>query len=428
MRVDRVRLPMFSVLHIDNSTFFKKLLKDAFTNHGCHYIPSSNMAAAFEILESQRVDMILTALELEKGNGDEFLKQINTSKFNNIPVVVISSTDSLEKREQMFALGAIDFIPKDISHDQIITYVQKLTRKDIVESKLKELSIAVLDDSATSLNIIRNILTLNGIKNVDYFNTVDDFLSAEKVYSIYLVDVILPKMSGEHLIFELRKKYKNSVIIAISAIDHYKTISNILLSGADDYIMKPFNTSIFMARIKANVRTFLLLNEIEEKNKELSRMVIRDGLTKTYSHNYMYERMEKEVKEAERYKKKLAVVMFDIDDFKKTNDQFGHQVGDMVLVKVADTIMKSFREVDIVGRYGGEEFLVILPETDLDHAKISAERARGAVENIVFREKKLKVTISGGVAEFEKETALQLVEKADKLLYISKDNGKNRIS
>lgn len=428
MGMRQVRTNMFSVLHVDNSTFFKKLLKDAFTNHGCHYIPSSNISAAFEILETQHVDLILTALELENGNGDELIKRINTSKHNNIPVVVISSTDSLEKREQMFAMGAIDFIPKDISYDQMITYVQKLTRKDNVESKLKELSIAVLDDSATSLNIIRNILTLNGISNVDFYNKVDDFMSAEKAYSIYLVDVILPKMSGEHLIFEIRKKYKNSVIIAISAIDHYKTISNILLSGADDYIMKPFNTSIFMARIKANVRTFLLLNEIEEKNAELSRMVIRDGLTKTYSHNYMYERVEKEIKEAERYRKKLSVVMFDIDDFKKTNDQYGHQVGDMVLVKVADTIMKSFREVDAVGRYGGEEFVVVLPETDLAQARVSAERARGAVENIVFREETLKVTISGGVAELERETALQLIEKADKLLYDAKEKGKNRIS
>ncbi len=418
---------MYSVLHVDNSGFFKKILKDAFTERGCGYVPVSTVDSAFDVLEKQKIDLIITALELESGSGEDLLRRVNASKFNTIPVVVISSYDSIEIREKMFSLGAVDFIPKDISHDRLMAYVDKLTRQDVIEYRLKEMKIAVLDDSITALNLIKNILSLNGIEGVDYFSETDEFMKSDSAYDVYILDVILPKYSGEHLVYEIRRKYPQAVIIAVSAIEHYKTIANIFLSGADDYIMKPFNAGIFMARIKANVRTFLLVRELEDKNRELAGMVVRDGLTKIYNHRYIFERLEKEIHEAQRYGKSLSVIMFDIDNFKKINDSFGHQTGDSVLVDVASALLANFRDVDIVGRYGGEEFAVILPETDLASAKLSAERARRSIETLVFGIKGITITVSGGVAQYENEDALKLLSKADALLYAAKQNGKNRI-
>ncbi len=418
---------MYSILHVDNSGFFKKILKEAFTAKGCNYIPVSTVDGAFEVLGRDKVDLIITAIELENGNGEDLLRRINASDFDSVPVVVISSYDTIEIREKMFLLGAIDFIPKDISYDRLLMYVDKLTRQDVIEYRLKEMKIAVLDDSITALNLIKNILTLNGIQLVDYFSSTEDFLKSDREYDIYILDVILPKYSGEHLVYEIRRKYPQAVIIAVSAIEHYKTIANIFLSGADDYIMKPFNAGIFMARIKANVRTFLLMRELEDKNRELAGMVVRDGLTKIYNHRYIFERLETEIHEAQRYGKRLSVIMFDIDNFKTINDSFGHQTGDSVLVDVASALLANFRDVDIVGRYGGEEFAVILPETDLASGKLSAERARQSVEKLMFGMKGIKITVSGGVAEYENEDALRLLRKADELLYAAKQNGKNRI-
>jgi len=117
-----------------------------------------------------------------------------------------------------------------------------------------------------------------------------------------------------------------------------------------------------------------------------------------------------------------------VDYFKKINDTFGHQEGDLVLKKIADTIKTSFRDVDIKGRYGGEEFLILFPETEKENAHISAERFRKAIENLSHANDSMKITISGGIASFRPEdTALELLQRADGFLYEAKKQGRNRI-
>jgi len=120
------------------------------------------------------------------------------------------------------------------------------------------------------------------------------------------------------------------------------------------------------------------------------------------------------------------VLLLDIDHFKKINDTYGHQQGDLVLAQVAATLNRSVREIDIVGRYGGEEFLIIFPNTNVKEAHNAAERIRKEVEKMVFPEG-IAVTISGGVAECQAENVLELVEKADKQLYRAKNAGRNKI-
>jgi diguanylate cyclase (GGDEF)-like protein len=119
--------------------------------------------------------------------------------------------------------------------------------------------------------------------------------------------------------------------------------------------------------------------------------------------------------------------MLDIDHFKAINDTYGHQIGDTTLVAVSQLIKDNLRDIDHVGRYGGEEFIVILPQTGLDNAYITAQRIRRAIESARFHEGKIKMTVSGGVVEFKEESALILIGKADELLYKAKQNGRNRI-
>lgn len=419
---------MLTVLHVDNSSLFKRLLKEAFVEQKCHYLSAGGMREALDVLESAKVDLVLTALELEDGSGEELLRLVSTGRFRSVPVVILSSYDSIEMRERMFSLGAVDFIPKDISHDKLLVYVEKIARRDVLEQQLREMRIAVLDDSATALNMVKNILGLSGMAEADYYDNAEDFLNCGREYDIYLIDVILPGVTGDFIVYETRKKHPNAVILAVSAIDHYNTMSSLLLSGADDYIMKPFDTGMFMARIKANMRTSLLMKELEAKNRELSELVVRDSLTKIFNHKYLYERLENEIREAVRYKRPLSIAMFDIDDFKKINDTYGHQAGDAVLASVSDAIVASVRDVDIVGRYGGEEFMIIFPETMYAEAVLTSGRVRAGIEALAFPGKDIRVTVSGGVAELGKrEEALDLIERADARLYEAKRQGKNRI-
>ena len=418
---------MNTVLHIDNSLVFTKIIKSIFEEYNCTYLNAGNINAAFEILKNQKIDLIMTAMELGELGGIDLVKKLNDSIYKNIPVVTITSNDSLDLRKEMFSLGVIDYIPKNIEEERLKNYVEKIIKEDISYKELKDMKVAVLDDSNVELRMIRAVFELYEINNVDYYTHPNDLLKSETEYQVYLIDIILPDHSGDQIIYDLRKKFNKSIIIAISGIDHYKTISNIFSSGADDYIMKPFNKSILIARLKAHVRTLLLLQEIEEKNRELEEMVIKDSLTDLCNHNYIYERLDYETKKAKRYKSKLSVVMFDIDYFKHINDTYGHQVGDEVLIAVSSLMKSNFREVDIIGRYGGEEFVVIFPETALEDAYVAADKIRSLVENLKFDQKDLQVKISGGVVEYNCDDPLELINKVDSLLYNAKNSGRNKI-
>jgi diguanylate cyclase (GGDEF)-like protein/PAS domain S-box-containing protein len=169
-----------------------------------------------------------------------------------------------------------------------------------------------------------------------------------------------------------------------------------------------------------------LLAQIEEKNKLLSKLAVTDGLTQLFNHKAIYDRLEEEMKRQKRYGYPLSILILDIDHFKNINDTYGHQQGDRVLSEVAETIKIAVREVDEVGRYGGEEFLVIFPNTNVKQAHNAAERIRKQVEKIHLPER-IKVTISGGVVEYQSENVLELVEKGDKQLYRAKEAGRNKI-
>ncbi len=261
---------MINILHIDRGSFFRKVIKEIAVRSGLLHFESESADDAFEILKNNKIDLIITGLELADTSGENFIEKLHRSQFNHIPVMVISSNDSMETYEKMFSLGVVDYIhKKDISPERFNRYIQSIIKEDKLISKIREMDIAVLDDSQVSLKVIQNIFNLNKIKKVDYFNDPVNLLKSEKKYSIFILDLILPVVSGDEVIMEIRKKSTDNVIISISSIKNYKTISNILLIGADDYIIKPFDTNVFMARLKGTVRTLMLLEEIKELKKQI---------------------------------------------------------------------------------------------------------------------------------------------------------------
>lgn len=166
--------------------------------------------------------------------------------------------------------------------------------------------------------------------------------------------------------------------------------------------------------------------KIEEQNNELLKIVNIDYLTKIFNRKALYEKLEFEIASLNRYKDDLSVLMIDIDYFKTINDVHGHLVGDSVLKQVAEIIKSNLRETDIVGRYGGEEFLIILPRTNMEQGFIVAERIRKSIQDTDFLNK-IKATISGGLKGYNGELMNELLNEADKCLYIAKNNGRNNI-
>ena len=165
---------------------------------------------------------------------------------------------------------------------------------------------------------------------------------------------------------------------------------------------------------------------ILEQNQKLLNLSNKDRMTDLYNHEYIYEELGKEIKRSRRYRYSLSVIMLDLDDFKKFNDNFGHPAGDKVLTDTAHIIRDVTRETDSAGRYGGEEFLIILPQTDKEQGFVVAEKIRSLIESSL---QDFSVTISGGLASLDEVNNLsELVSLADKRLYMSKNEGKNRIN
>jgi len=268
---------------------------------------------------------------------------------------------------------------------------------------------------------------MHDIKKADFFDSEQMLLNSDMHYDVYVIDLVLKETLGDKVISALRKKNLDSVIIAVSGIDNVKTISRVLSIGADDYITKPFNYDLFFTRLKTNIRNFLLMRELKVKTDLLERISITDPLTELFNRRHIFDRLNQECEKFKRYGLTFTAVMLDIDGFKSINDSYGHQVGDMVIRMVSDAIKKSIRNVDIAGRYGGEEFLIILPEIDGKGGVVAAERIRKSIESIKIEESNIKVTISAGVAEFAGEPIDDFIKKIDSMLYLAKKNGKNRI-
>lgn len=163
----------------------------------------------------------------------------------------------------------------------------------------------------------------------------------------------------------------------------------------------------------------------------VEQMAITDSLTGLYVRRHFYERMSEEMKRSKRHKLSFALLMLDIDDFKRCNDTYGHLVGDVILKDMARVIRENVREIDVVARYGGEEIALVLPETGEENARVVAERLRARIEEHVFRayDEKLKLTVSAGVSIYPKDSidARNLIEKADEALYSAKKSGKNLV-
>jgi two-component system cell cycle response regulator len=413
---------MLKILHVDRSEFFRKIIKEIVTRCGHSVECVSTLAAAEAALAVERVDLIITGIELDDGDAAALIRALGATDYRDVPVIVVTSADSLEQRERLFALGVVDYMLKnELSEDRFRRYFEALAAEDELSRFMRSLRVAVLDDSAMILKIITHILTLNGFGAVRCFTDPKQLFDSGENFDLYITDIVLPAMSGEQVVSRLRRDRPDAIILSMSKFTGEKPLANILLAGADDYIHKPFDSGGLMSRLKVNVRAFQL-------KKRLERLAVTDGLTDLYNHRYSYERLEEEAAKAARYGRPLSLAMLDIDDFKHINDTRGHRVGDQVLAALAKTLRDSLRSVDVVGRYGGEEFVAIFPETPLGAARVAAEKVRAAIECLKPVDDGLAVSVSIGLAEYRTdENIAAFVARADAELYQAKRSGKNRV-
>lgn len=255
---------------------------------------------------------------------------------------------------------------------------------------------------------------------------------------ILITDLYMPAIDGLTLCRRLREMPLPGYLY-IFLLTSYGSTTDIvagLEAGADDYLKKPADPAELLARLKAGRRVIELERSLREAHTKLREMTVTDPLLGIYNRRFLMEEMPREIERARRYNRPLSVVMADLDHFKGINDEYGHQTGDMVLVSFAQIVRSCIRRTDWVARAGGEEFVIVLPETDLTSAAAVAEKIRGACVSMPLMSDKeaIHLTASFGVSGLRAGWGEPLVasewllRQADDALYSSKRSGRNRVS
>ncbi len=281
--------------------------------------------------------------------------------------------------------------------------------------------ILVVDDDASLLALLRSRLEANGYKVI----TAAGGKEALRVFSaespdLILLDIMLPDLSGE----EVLKKIKKAGVIGFVPVI-FLTAKDTIVEGLDlgavDYIQKPFDGEELVARIRVQLR-------IKQLQEELKRLSITDDLTGCYNRRYALKVLGLEIRKAKRYGAPLSCVMMDLDGFKKVNDIHGHDFGDFMLKEIAGLLRRTLREVETIARYGGDEFLLVLPHTSAEGAKALCKRLLKVFSASTFKRGRTseKISISLGIASNSHEAVRDeksFIRIADMMLYHAKDHG-----
>lgn len=294
--------------------------------------------------------------------------------------------------------------------------------------------ILVVDDDNDTRRIVRSALEHEGY-TVD---TAGDGVEALKKINdwkphLTLLDVEMPGLNGLETLKKLREKDEYMSALFLSGLSRPGDVIQGLDAGADDYIRKPFDVTELLARIRSQLRIKDLNDELKRANEKLKALVDIDDLTGLFNMRSLYKKLDFEIERASRYRRSVCVMMMDMDHFKKVNDNNDHLFGSFVLSEVGRLIRDNMRKVDFAARYGGDEFLIALTETDVNGAKAFSERLRSLIEQKIFKNENysIQLTASIGFAICSPSVkfidAKSLVREADRALYEAKTRGRNRV-
>jgi two-component system cell cycle response regulator len=298
-------------------------------------------------------------------------------------------------------------------------------------------TILLIEDSAGQRAEVRATIEASGL--FDRILEAGDGIEGLRIFLSEAPDLVLcnleiPGLDGEKLLRMRQAGEGESAtpFLVLTAVTDPARRADLLEQGASDTIAKPFHAAELIARVALHLKLVQAQRELIEKNKALEHLSRTDPLTGLANRRHLDEQLEAEFRRSRRYQTPFAVVMADLDHFKAVNDAHGHLVGDRLLAVVAEKIRSMVRETDCAGRFGGEEFLVILGHNDCDGAGIFAERLRQAIEGMcvpLTGGEQLSVTISIGIASWAGDVGSSetLVRRADAALYDAKAAGRNRV-
>ena len=262
-----------------------------------------------------------------------------------------------------------------------------------------------------------------------------EFVTQNNLPDIIITDIHMPKMDDYELTKKIKAMFPEVFVLILTASAERDAIQSAYAVGATDFVRKPVDSLELVARInnliklktaEANLKNALL--ELEDKNKTLKALSITDDLTGLYNRRFFFEELNKNIYDSNRYYLPITLFMFDVDSFKKINDTYGHQAGDKVLCDIAEVLRSKTRKTDLAGRFGGDEFLLMFNNTDLENARKILSKLLKFIRDIKIDGTNETIKISGGLFQYVKGLTIdEFVARTDGLLYKAKESGKNKV-
>ncbi len=303
-----------------------------------------------------------------------------------------------------------------------------------MDEQKDKIKILVAEDDFVSRLMLTSAIKKWGYEPiaVDNGKSAYEILTAESPPLLAILDWVMPEMDGIEVVRSLRKKTEEipTYIIMLTTKTEKEDVIEGLEAGADDYIRKPFDTDELWARIRVGLRTAKLQKDLMDTQKALEYEAIHDPLTGCLNRRGILERLKEELERFQRTGEQLCVGMCDLDHFKKINDTYGHQTGDDVLKGFVQIIRSQLRPYDQIGRLGGEEFLILIPDITEVYARSALERLNKKVQDTEIETctGKIKITVSmGGIIVKEKIDIDSIIKRTDDALYKAKERGRNRV-
>lgn len=447
------------VLVVDDILSNVKLLEAKLAAEYFEVVTAYNGEEALAKTEEHEPDIILLDVMMPGMDGFEVCRRIKSNpKSAHVPVVMVTALDQPSDRVAGLDAGADDFLTKPVDDAALFARVRSLVRLKMMtdELRMRETtgqSMGLIDPAETLCETAptgRILIIEDRPESVAWFQEAlapDNEISAVDMFEeavvrvrggdfdLIVISLGLRGFDGLRLCSQLRSlpEGRNVPILVVVSDGDKRKLTQALEMGVNDYLTRPVDKNELLARVRTQLRKKRYADRLRHNVQLSLEMAITDQLTGLHNRRYMGRHLSTLVDGATKTDKPLSFLIMDIDHFKLVNDTHGHDIGDEVLREFSNRISANVRGIDLACRYGGEEFVVVMPDTEPDFAYTVAERLRKQVETTPFAISRdpgnLNITISIGIAavEGQSDTAETLLHRADQALYRAKREGRNRV-
>ncbi|EKF17896.1 PleD family two-component system response regulator [Nitratireductor pacificus] len=449
------------ILVVDDVPSNVKLLEVRLLAEYFEVLTAFGGAEALDVCHGGKVDVVLLDVMMPGMDGFEVCRQLKADpETQHIPVVMITALDQPVDRVRGLEAGADDFLSKPVNDLQLITRVRSLARLKTLTDELRlraattrnvgleqvlsgqgaetepAPSVLLIDEDAQSSARIASMLRDTFRVDVEDDPQAGFFRAAEGNYECVLVGTGFSSYDPLRLCSQLRALDRTRLlpIILIADQGEDERVARALELAVNDYVVRVVDKQELIARLRTQLRRKRYNDRLRSSVTETMEMAVTDPLTGLHNRRYLESHLQTLFERAVSRRRPLSVMMADIDSFKAINDRWGHDGGDDVLREFADRLRRNIRGIDLICRYGGEEFVVVMPDTALAVAEKVAERLRMEIAAEPFTvdsgANAIAVTTSLGVAELHRasDTAAALMKRADMALYEAKTGGRNRVA